>query len=373
MKCRENHNFNSVRFDRALEIIKSKEKNEVLYESLMENKEWSERFHDYLKGKKTLPLLYEPFFQVIFNPENHKGRLSILLSSILGQEVTVLEVLERESSSFIGTLVIMDMVVRMGDGSVANIEIQKVPYMFPAERISCYSSDLIMRQYRRLSGQNEMFSYKNMRKVHTIIFFEESSSKLKSPLDKKNYFHVGKTRFNTEIGIELLQEFHLISLDTFRKYRYPNIKDGDIEITEYDYDEREYRNEATEKMKRDRLMFLSLFSVENVEDADKLQKIFPELSPIFHDMCEYMERPEEVLKMFSEALSIMDRNTINLMVDQWKIEVEEAKEEIAKSKAEIEKFKADAAKEKARADKLEAELAKMKALQENNAGDDTGK
>ena len=36
-----------------------------------------------------------------------------------------------------------------------NIEIQKVPYDFPAARISCYSADLVLRQFRMLQGMNE--------------------------------------------------------------------------------------------------------------------------------------------------------------------------------------------------------------------------
>ena len=39
---------------------------------------------------------------------------------------------------------------KMDDGSIANVEIQKIPYAFPGERMSCYSSDLLLRQYSRV-------------------------------------------------------------------------------------------------------------------------------------------------------------------------------------------------------------------------------
>ena len=74
--------------------------------------------------------------------ELKNGMLSELVSCLMGQNVTVLEVFPNEDSQFLGVLVIMDMVVRMSDGSIANIEIQKISYDFPAERISCYSADL---------------------------------------------------------------------------------------------------------------------------------------------------------------------------------------------------------------------------------------
>ena len=107
----------------------------------------------------------------------------------------------------------MDMVVRyVGLAVLQILKFQKVPYDFPAERISCYSADLVLRQYKMLTGskneiESEMIvmmgrygeevSYKSMRKVHTIILFEKSSANLQSEFDEKFYFHVGKTVFNT--------------------------------------------------------------------------------------------------------------------------------------------------------------------------------
>ena len=73
------------------------------------------------------------------------------------------------------SLLIMDVLVELEDGSLTNVEIQKVPYAFPAERMSCYSADLVMRQYARVRGERgEYFSYRDMKKVYTIIIFEQS-------------------------------------------------------------------------------------------------------------------------------------------------------------------------------------------------------
>lgn len=41
-----------------------------------------------------------------------------------------------------------------------------------------------------------------MKKVHTIIFFEKSSKSLKSHIDKRLYFHVGRIKFNTNIKMK---------------------------------------------------------------------------------------------------------------------------------------------------------------------------
>ena len=35
------------------------------------------------------------------------------------------------------------------DGSLADVEIQKLGYAFPGERSACYAADLLLRQYKR--------------------------------------------------------------------------------------------------------------------------------------------------------------------------------------------------------------------------------
>ena len=100
--------------------------------------------------------MYDPFFKKIFNPVERRDRLSELVSCLLGQKVTVLEVFPNEDSQFLGVMIIMDMVVMMSDGSIANIEIQKISYDFQAERISCYSADLVLRQYKMITGNRKI-------------------------------------------------------------------------------------------------------------------------------------------------------------------------------------------------------------------------
>ena len=308
-------------YEAALHSLADNPSTKHLYGYLMSDKEWFDRFTGFFAGKKTLPLLYDPFFKMIFNPVESRARLSELVSCILGQHVTVIEVFPDTSYAFVNSFVIMDMVVRLDDGSITNIEIQKVPYDFPAARISCYSADLVLRQFRMLQGMNEgqrndyyddaaagkagnetsqaadgsssKPSYENMKKVHTIIFFEKSSSSLKSPKDKRLYFHVGKTVFNTEINMKLLQEYHLISLDTFRKYRYSDIIEGRIDSADIDCDDTQYENRLTEKMKHDRLMYLSLFTAETPDEINRLAALFPELFPIRRKIREYLTRPKE--------------------------------------------------------------------------------
>ena len=354
MEIKEKKNY----YDAAMRQINGDSLCLSTYQYLKKNDEWVGRYEDFLKGRRSLPLLYDPFLKKIFNPVERRDRLSELVSCLLGQKVTVLEVFPNEDSQFLGVMIIMDMVVLMADGSIANIEIQKISYDFPAERISCYSADLVLRQYKMITGKSEHVvngsskpSYKDMRKVHTIILFEDSNKSLISDMDKALYFYVGKTKFNTGIKIELLQDFVLVSLDTFRKYRYSDIKEGRTEITDYDYDSSQYNDAlVSEKMKRDRLKFLSLFVAETPQEIDRLIEIFPDLESVCRDINEYLERPGEVLSMFSEALRILDRNTAELMVDRMKDEIVDLREQNDELKAS--------------SDKKDAEIARLKKLLE---------
>ena len=327
--------------------------------SSISNKGWADRFNDYISRKKTLPLLYDPFFKKLFNGDEHRQRLSRLVSSIIGQEVTVIDILPSESSSFEDSFIIMDMIVRLSDGSIANIEVQKIASLFPGERLSCYSADAIMRQYHRLSSAtstarysddisqdsdsisaigHKTFSYKDMKNVHTIVLFENSNSNLINSDNPELYFHVGTTTFNTHINFPLLQKYHMISLDTFRKYRYSDIIKGNIDIKKCDYDEDVYEKPLTDQMLRDRLAFLSLFVTETVDEAIAIQNIFPELSEIFNEMNEYLARPEEVLGMFSEALRILNHNTAVLMVDEYRKKYQEMENNLRKEMQEKQKI-----------------------------------
>ena len=116
--------------------------------------EWKNRFLGFMEGKKTLPLTYDPFFKKLFNPDIYPERLSSLISSIIGTRVTVQCILSNEDSMLPSTsLLLLDILVQLEDGSIANVEIQKIPYAFPGERMACYSSDLMLRQYTRVKRQ----------------------------------------------------------------------------------------------------------------------------------------------------------------------------------------------------------------------------
>lgn len=280
----------------------------VLYNGYRKlNERWKELFLDFCQGKKSLPLTYDPFFKYLFDPEIHGERLSRFISSLLGFEVKILQALPSEDRLIDGeSYLIMDLLARLTDGSLVNIEVQKQGYAFPAERISCYSADLLMRQYMRVRGNAERksFSYKDIKKVYVIVLFEKSTSLFHQ--FPGIYLHHGKTVFDSGLNMELLQEYYLIALDVFQKIPY------------------------SEGEKSEQRAWLSLLTTENLEDAERLIEDYPWLKEIYQEIAMLRRKPEEVLGMWSEALRMLDENTLKYYVE----ELEEKLQQVTKEKDE---------------------------------------
>ncbi|GFH92449.1 chromosome partition protein Smc [Lachnospiraceae bacterium] len=293
---------------------------------------WQERFLNFCTGKGGLPITYDPFFKKIFDPEIHPERLSRLLSLVLGKELKVHRALPNEGTRILdeGSLVIMDIVVEMGDGSIADVEIQKIPYLFPGERAACYSADLLMRQYLRVKGERgKKFSYRDIKKVYTVVLLEKSSEDFRTVPEA--WIHKSRQKSDTGIELELLQEYVFIALDMFRKVS----------------DNKRTGSELEAWMQ----MLSSSKPAVHAQIADKsliFKGIYDEIEAFRQDI-------GGVLNMFSDALRILDRNTVQLMIDEMKEELEGTKEELEGTREELE-----GAKEELEGTKEELEEAKGK-------------
>ena len=300
--------------------------------------EWKNRFLGFMEGTKTLPLTYDPFFKKLFNPDIYPERLSSLISSIIGTKVTVQCILSNEDSMLPSTsLLLLDILVQLEDGSIANVEIQKIPYAFPGERMSCYSSDLMLRQYTRVKSlKGSSFIYKDLKTVYTIVMFENSPNECKETQAADIYLHHGKTVFDTGIELELLQEFYVVALDVFRESKYAK----DI-------------NELN--------AWLSLLTAQSVDDLAALVSDYPWMEAICKDMSEYMYDPEEVITMFSEALRMLDENTVHYMIDELQKERDEAVAALSEKYAALSEKDAEIAAVLSEKNAMLSEIAALKA------------
>ena len=300
--------------------------------------EWKNRFLGFMEGTKSLPLTYDPFFKKLFNPDIYPERLSSLISSIIGTKVTVQCILSNEDSMLPSTsLLLLDILVQLEDGSIANVEIQKIPYAFPGERMSCYSSDLMLRQYTRVKSlKGSSFIYKNLKTVYTIVMFENSPNECKETQSADIYLHHGKTVFDTGIELKLLQEFYVVALDVFCESKYAK----DI-------------NELN--------AWLSLLTAQSVDDLAALVSDYPWMEAICKDMSEYMYDPEEVITMFSEALRMLDENTVHYMIDELQKERDEAVAALSEKDAALSEKDAEIAAVLSEKNAMLSEIAALKA------------
>ena len=125
----------------VLKEIREKKELEKLFN------EWSrsqqEEFLDYCCGNRGMRILYDSFFKEVMNVEYDHSRLEDFLCTVLKKKVKIVKILPNDSTRIAEetTLLITDIVVELEDGALANVEIQKIGYMFPGPRCACYSAD----------------------------------------------------------------------------------------------------------------------------------------------------------------------------------------------------------------------------------------
>lgn len=263
---------------------------------------------DFCIGKKGLKITYDAVFKKIFVPKEHPERLEQIITELVGRKVKIIDVLTKEGSQLAekGAFVIMDALVQLDDGTYANVEMQKIGYNFPLERVDCYASDIIMRQYvksKALLGNN--FNFKCLNKVYCIIIMENS------PLEFKNncetYIHKRYSTFDSGIYSPNggLHEDFFLCLDSFQKIVH-NITKSSTLLEAW-------------------LMFLSATQTDLVLN---LTQSFPQFIPLYQEITDFIKTPEELMDMFSEELYIMDRNTERLMVEELQDEVKDLRSEV---------------------------------------------
>ena len=329
------------------EIFTQKTKEEVLFELkkspaayrrfLGLDEKWQELFMAFCTGKKTLPVLYDTVFKKRMDPEVHRDRLEDCVSSLLGRKVKIRKVLPVEDILMDGeTIMVMDILVELDDGSLVLVEIQKVPYYFPAERASCYSADLLLRQYNSLkSKKGKDFSYRDLQKVYTIILYEKSTAEFKTC--NEIFVHYASTVCDSGLELNFLQEFYLIALDVFAKSEYAKVKKPNDRINAW----------------------LSFFCTENTEDAIRLCEIYPWLSEAYKEMAGFAANPEELIGMFSEMLHELDRNTTRYMVDDMREKIEKQGKTIVEQQGTIAELQGSVTELQRLVDEQRAEIKRL--------------
>ncbi len=277
--------------------------------------EQREEFLNLCTGVRGIKLLYDVFFKEIMNPEYVPERLNDFLSHMLRQEVRILKVLPSDSTRITdeSSLLIMDIVVELEDGSIANVEMQKVGYLFPGQRSACYSADLLLRQYKRIRGEtNDDFSYRDIKNVFTIVLFEKSPKNFHAY--PHAHYHFFEQKSDTGLEMELLQKYLFIPLDIFRKSQH----------------NKDINNKAD--------AWLSLFSSDDPDTVIALSTAYPDFHKIYEEAYTICQNIERVMEMFSEELAILDRNTVKYMMDEMQSTIDRQTHELQQKQATIDEM-----------------------------------
>ena len=272
--------------------------------------EQQEEFLDFCTGAKGVKMLYNFCIKAILDPEIYPERIEELISLLLGKKVKLLKVLPNDNTriSDEASLVIMDFLVQLADGSIVNVEIQKIGYAFPGQRSACYSADLLLRQYRQVRNKmtKKTFSYRKISNVYTIILFEKSTSEF-------HQFPKFRQKSDTGIEINLLQEFVFVALDIYKE------------------------NPQNKKVEKRLEGWLTFLSSDRPKDIIALIEKYPDFKEMYEQIYRICQNIEQVMGMFSKELYELDRNTVRYMIELQE-ENKRQKEEIERQNKQLERM-----------------------------------
>ena len=308
------------------------------YTSLSE--QLKDEFLGFCMGTRGLNLTYDPMFKAVFDPQQFPSRLGEFLSLCLGEPVQILKALPTESSRLTeeSSLLVIDLLVQLETGALANVEIQRIGYMFPGQRCACYSSDLVMRQYSQVRDQcrkdKRIFSYQQIQKVYTIVLFQRSPKEFhKFP---GTYLHRARQKFDTGLEMDLVQEYLMIPLDIFLKSQ----------------------QNISSKLEA----WLTLIASDDMKRIREVLQAYPEFGEIYYQVFQFRRNIEELMDMYSEALKILDSNTVKYMVEQQQEELERKERELQSKDQELRSKDQQLDSARKELNEKEAEIQRLRAL-----------
>ena len=123
--------------------------------------------------------------------------------------------------------------------------------------------------------------------------------------------HYFEAKSDTGLELDLLQKYLFIPLDIFRK-----IMDNKPILTEVE-------------------AWLTFLSTDEPERIISLFTEYPEFKPLYEDVYRLCRNTEEVMHMFSEELAILDKNTVQYMIDEMQVELDKKDSELAEKDSEL--------------------------------------
>lgn len=82
--------------------------------------------------------------------------------------------------------------------------------------------------------------------------------------------------------------------------------------------------------------WLAFLSCDDPDIICRLIEAWPEFRPLYEQAYQMCRNMEDIMGFFSDELRILDRNTVQLMIDEMQESLEEKKSDLVKKNAQIE-------------------------------------
>ncbi len=129
------------------------------------------------------------------------------------------------------------------------------------------------------------------------------------------YIHRFEQESDNGLEMNLLQKYLFVPLDIFQKIQHN--KNGEIKIAN--------RLEA----------WLAFLCMDRPEEIIAIIEKYPDFKDLYSQIYDMCRNIEEVMAMFSKELLEMDRNTVQLMIDDMQKELDETKDELVGTEGKL--------------------------------------
>ena len=192
--------------------------------------------------------------------------------------------------------------------------------------------------------KKKAFSYKDIKSVYTIVFFETSIKEFHEY--PQNYIHKFKQQSDTGLELELLQKYVFIPLDIFRGIYHNDGKSNG-------------KNSANRCWNKTEA-WLTFLSTDEPEIIIELISQYPEFKEMYEEIYVMCQNVEKVMEMFSKELIQLDRNTVQYMIDEMQDTIDVQKEELEAKQETIDTQKGELEQQKATISTQKNELEEQK-------------
>lgn len=118
-------------------------------------------------------------------------------------------------------------------------------------------------------------------------------------------------------------------------------------------------------IKSDLDAWLTFLSTDNPEWIERLIRSHPEFIPMYTDIYELCRNTEKVMELYSKELSLLDKNTVQLMIDEMQDTIDGQRGMINEQKSTINKHEGTITQLQGTVDEQKREIEKLRRQLEN--------